>query len=126
MSFSAWKTTGYLFYLLLGIWITVRVLFRKQWLRKISKPVFTVLIAGTVISFWASVSIGNDRRSADTGIIMTDEVHVRASPDEEGTELFSLHEGTKIWIRRQSEDWVEVRIADGKTGWLPRESFTVI
>ena len=44
---------------------------------------------------------------------------VKSAPDDSGTELFVLHEGTKVIIKSTFADsWVEIRIADGHVGWL--------
>jgi tetratricopeptide (TPR) repeat protein len=52
------------------------------------------------------------------GIILSDKVSIVSEPSLTGTEMFILHEGTKIQILRQSGAWLEIKIADGKTGWL--------
>jgi tetratricopeptide (TPR) repeat protein len=52
------------------------------------------------------------------GIILSDKVSIVSEPSLTGTEMFILHEGTKIQILRQSGTWLEIKIADGKTGWL--------
>ena len=52
------------------------------------------------------------------GIILTTTVTVYSEPAENTTELFVIHEGTKVKILRPSGDWLEVRLIDGKTGWL--------
>ena len=52
-------------------------------------------------------------------IVMVGAVSAKSAPDDSGTELFVLHEGTKVTIKSHfSDDWVEIRIADGHVGWL--------
>lgn len=126
LTFSAWKTIAYALYLLLGIWLALRIIFRSRIVRTLSKTVIFILFIGAFLCFWISISMSRDRESADTGIILAADVNIRSSPADEGTALFSLHEGTKVWIKRRSEGWSEIRIADGKTGWLPQESYEVI
>ncbi len=126
MTFTGWKTAAYIFYILLGVWLSIRVLFRNRIIRKLSKPLIFMLFTAAALSFWISISVSRDLESANTGIILAKEVSVRSSPTEEGTALFSLHEGAKVWIKRRSEGWSEIRIADGKTGWLPQNSYEVI
>jgi SH3-like domain-containing protein len=44
---------------------------------------------------------------------------VKSTPAQNGTDLFILHEGTKVTITDSSmKDWKEIRIADGKEGWI--------
>ncbi|MGB3774489.1 MAG: SH3 domain-containing protein [Leeuwenhoekiella sp.] len=35
-------------------------------------------------------------------------------------QAFLLHEGTKVMILSTQEDWSEIRLADGKEGWIPK------
>ena len=51
-------------------------------------------------------------------IVMSSSVSIKSSPDRAATELFVLHEGTKLTIGETIEGWAEVRIADGRKGWI--------
>jgi tetratricopeptide (TPR) repeat protein len=51
-------------------------------------------------------------------IIISPSVTIKSSPDESGTELFQLHEGTKVEIIDQLGDWKEIKLSDGNVGWL--------
>lgn len=55
-------------------------------------------------------------------IVMQPTVTVKSSPSENGTNLFVVHEGLKVKIIDKLGDWLEVRLADGKKGWLITES----
>lgn len=125
-SLSSWRFLGFLFYFGLGIWTSLWILIKIRFLRNIFKPALFILLLGIFLSFLVVISIQENWNSHDTGIVMAEEVQVRASPAEDGTGLFALHEGTKVWIKRQSGEWVEIRIADGKTGWLPEKSMKII
>jgi len=58
-----------------------------------------------------------DERSG--AIVMASAVTVKSTPAQSGTELFILHEGTKVTITDDSmKDWKEIRVADGKEGWV--------
>jgi SH3-like domain-containing protein len=41
-------------------------------------------------------------------------------------DLFVVHEGTKIYILDEVQDWVKIRIQDGSIGWLPMNSMKKI
>ena len=52
-------------------------------------------------------------------VIMAGAVTVKSTPAQNGTELFVLHAGTRVEITDDSmNDWCEVRLPDGKQGWL--------
>jgi len=46
-------------------------------------------------------------------------VSVKSSPDEQGTNVFLLHEGTRVVTVDSVQQWKEVRISDGNKGWVP-------
>ncbi len=54
-------------------------------------------------------------------IVMDSAVSIKSSPDRSATELFVLHEGTKVTIGEAIDGWAEVRIADGRKGWIEEE-----
>ena len=62
-------------------------------------------------------------RSHSGAVIVSTVVSVKSTPSQHGTELFLLHEGTKVDITDDSmKEWKAVRVADGKEGWLSTKS----
>jgi hypothetical protein len=60
-------------------------------------------------------------------IIIHSAVNVKSTPAHNGTDLFILHEGTKVTITDDSmNDWKEIRVADGKEGWLQTKDIEII
>jgi SH3-like domain-containing protein len=54
-------------------------------------------------------------------------VTVKSTPAQNGTDLFILHEGTKVTIIDDTMDgWREVRVPDGKQGWVETSQIEVI
>lgn len=51
---------------------------------------------------------------------------MKSSPDEKGTDVFVLHRGVKVEITDELSDWVKIRLADGKVGWMKKEMMEVI
>lgn len=61
------------------------------------------------------------------GIIMEPAVTVKSTPEESGTDLFVIHEGTHVEIEDDTmRDWAEVSIADGKVGWIQKKVYEKI
>ena len=50
-------------------------------------------------------------------------VTVKSSPDASGTDLFILHEGTKVSIKSKLGDWNEIEMEDGNVGWMPAKTW---
>ena len=90
-------------------------------LRKIGfylMAVTALLFVVTTAFAWSERNMLVERSEA---IIMNSAVSIKSSPDRSATELFVLHEGTKVTIGETIDGWAEVRIADGRKGWIEQE-----
>ncbi len=56
--------------------------------------------------------------NSNGAIVMTPTVTVKGSPSNSSTDLFIIHEGTKVYILEELNDWFEIKLSDGKQGWL--------
>ncbi len=69
----------------------------------------------------------SEQERREGAIVMAPSVTVKSTPNESGTDLFVLHEGTKVFVEDNSmKEWKEVRLADGKKGWLPASAIETI
>jgi tetratricopeptide (TPR) repeat protein len=59
-------------------------------------------------------------------IIFSPQISGKSSPDNSGTDLFVLHEGTKVTTDEKVGDWYEIRLSDGNKGWVPAGSIQII
>ena len=59
-------------------------------------------------------------------IVFVPTVTIKSSPDASGTDLFILHEGTKVFIKSKLGDWSEIEMEDGNVGWIPSKDIEVI
>ena len=59
-------------------------------------------------------------------IISSPLVSGKSSPDTSGTDLFVLHEGTRVSVEDEVGDWLEIRLSDGNKGWVPVNSLNKI
>ncbi|MDZ7372747.1 MAG: tetratricopeptide repeat protein [candidate division KSB1 bacterium] len=125
LSLDQWTVTLLVLYLgTIGLAI-VRVLVRKKAVQQWSGRGAVVLGALTVLVglFWAGALHAHRQLY---GVILDAKVDVRSGPEGTATELFSLHEGTRVQIRKQTGNWCEIRLPDGKVGWVTRSSLEVI
>lgn len=60
--------------------------------------------------------------NSDQAIVFSQKVTVKSSPAESGTDLFVLHEGTKVLIEDNMGEWYRIRLSDGSQGWLRKKS----
>ena len=62
----------------------------------------------------------------NSAVVMQSTVTLKGSPSENSSELYIIHEGTKVHLLDSVEDWKEVRLTDGKKGWLKAETIELI
>lgn len=67
-----------------------------------------------------------DLEDRNTAIVFAPTVTVKSSPNESGTDLFILHEGTKVVIRSTLGEWSEIVLEDGNVGWMPSSKMEII
>jgi len=77
----------------------------------------------TLVFAWSGYSF---TKSTSEGIVFAPTITVKSSPDEKSTDLFVLHEGTKVRLLDNISGWYEIRIANGSVGWLPNSSLEKI
>jgi tetratricopeptide (TPR) repeat protein len=75
-----------------------------------------------VLSIFGMISMRNRTNkllSSGSAVIMQPSVNARSSPDDQSTNMFVLHEGTKVLLLDSVQNWKEIRIPDGNKGWVP-------
>lgn len=72
----------------------------------------------SLMSFSFASSAHNSQVKQRTAIIFVKGVTVKSTPSETGTNLFILHEGTKVKIIDKVENWHKIKIPDGNQGWV--------
>jgi tetratricopeptide (TPR) repeat protein len=59
-------------------------------------------------------------------IIFSPAVSGKSSPDNSGTDLFMIHEGTRVTVEDAVGEWYEIRLSDGNKGWVPANTLEII
>ena len=127
MSEAAWAKLGIVSFILILAGFILYLFGNKLVLRKIG---FIGAIVFVIVCICANLfaDAQKEKLVVRTGaIVMSPTVTVRSTPNESGTELFVLHEGTKIFVEDNAmKGWKEIRLEDGNKGWVPTESIEVI
>lgn len=84
------------------------------------------LLFFTIFTYYTSWSSNNMIRGQQTAIVMSPSAYAKSSPAEKSTNLFLLHEGTRVDVLQQLKGWMQVRIANGTTGWMETGSLELI
>ena len=82
-----------------------------------------VLFVATIFLFAQKIYL---LETEEFGVILTPSVTALAEPKISATEVFVIHEGAKVRIERYADEWLEIKLADGKTGWLQKNTLEII
>ena len=123
---DSWATIGISSFVLF-ICCLVLYFFSKWMYLKKAGFYFGILLFVTVIL--ANIFAFNQKSELENrhaAIVFTPTVTAKSSPDNSGTDLFQLHEGTKVFIRNSLGDWNEIVLEDGNIGWVNKKDIVVI
>lgn len=127
MSVGGWAWLAIAAFVLMLIAVGVYLFVPEMWAQKMG---FVSALLLLIVCVFANVAAYQQLRQIEqrTGaIIMAPSVVVKSTPSDSGTDLFILHEGTRVRVVDDSmRDWCEIRMADGKEGWMQKSKMEVI
>ena len=111
-----------LFVLLYLTFYFLRYASQKRFAFILSLVALFIAIVAVVIAFLQY----NEFKADQPAIIFDSEVSVKSEPNKRSQQIFQLHEGTKVQVLEELNDWNKIKIADGQIGWLPSESIKTL
>jgi tetratricopeptide (TPR) repeat protein len=121
LSVNGWSYLVYIFYLILLLLTTyyffVKTIFQQKFI------LFSGLVVLIIIALLVSLLVVklNRETTEKSGVIVVQSVTVKTSPDVNSTDTFIIHEGLKVRLEDKLDDWIKIRLADGKIGWILNE-----
>lgn len=73
-----------------------------------------------IASFFLAKNKYDNTINSSQAIVTAPSITVTGSPSDKGTKLFILHEGTKVNVSGEEDEWIEISIANGNTGWIKK------
>jgi tetratricopeptide (TPR) repeat protein len=73
-----------------------------------------------LISVSAAISEKNHYESEKPAIVFAEMVLVKSEPQKASNTIFTLHEGTKVFIKETLENWKKIQLTDGTEGWIEK------
>ncbi len=86
--------------------------------------IISLIISG--IAFYGGYKQNYKINGHKEAIVFSPTVTVKSAPKQNGTDLFIIHEGLKVEVIDESNGWKEIRLSDGKIGWLPEDTIVEI
>ncbi len=126
MSFDQW---GYVAVVFMILFVLLYILFYFLKYATQKRIAFITSIIALLISITA-IFFGFAQYRAfkadQPAIIFSSVATVKAEPNERSQNVFQLHEGTKVQVLEELNDWNKIKITDGQTGWTPSENIKLL
>jgi tetratricopeptide (TPR) repeat protein len=87
-------------------------------MKRIGFLMATIFLLVTIAVFLISRQSYSTQVQQKRAVVMSMSAYVKSSPGDNNTDLFVLHEGTRMDILDSYDNWVKIRIANGSIGWL--------
>lgn len=125
-SVDGWAKTLVVLVIALAICTGLFFVAGKTFLKKLFFTVGMVLLFASLAALYSvnrQYYLNHVRQEA---VIMAPRITAKSAPSERGVDLFALHEGTTVLITTELQDWFEVKLPNGNTGWIRKTALEVI
>ena len=127
MSINSWLIIAFVAFVLMLASILVYAFMSNVSIRKAGFYGCLLMLFVTVVANLCALSQHHVIVNRHYAIIMSPSVTVKSSPSDTSTDLFIIHEGAKVEMLDQSmKEWCEVKLEEGKVGWVPVSVFEQI
>jgi len=116
---NGWAITAAILFAIAMCTLLLFVFNRKIILRKLFFNMAVVCLIISLISVIYAFKQSNRIENSSDGIIMAGSVTAKDSPSLTGKDVFVLHEGTKVTMRKEVSGWTEIELPDGNAGFIP-------
>jgi len=118
----AWAASACYFLLVLSIVGLLLLPARGSLLKRL---VFAAAALLTLTASWSAARYF-ESRWRHRAVVLTSAVEILGRPYRQAETLYTVHEGTRVTVAREEEEWVEVRFGEGRHGWCPRGALGMI
>lgn len=118
-SVDTWAKITIFIFILTLIFASIFFLSSTKKLKKFSFWIGIILLLLTIFTFGLSSQKYYYSKKYNEAIVFTPTLTVKSSPNKNSVDLFVIHEGAKVLIIDNVDNWYEIRIANGSVGWMP-------
>ena len=125
-SVNQWLSIGIV---LIYIFLILFILYYFKRDSNSKKKYFTfssILFCISIVFILTGISKFENQKSNIEAIIFEKKIDFRTEPNYRSEIQFNLHEGTKVNIKEELDDWVLVELRNGASGWMESKSIKKI
>ncbi len=75
---------------------------------------------------WYFAGISQQIANEKYGIVFVPKTEIHAEPNLSADNVAQLHEGTKVQILKEEDDWYYIKLPDGKKAWIAKGDIKII
>jgi hypothetical protein len=95
-----------------------------------TKRLSFVISFTSIVIMLVAIVIGHQQQTWENNnkdaVIMAENSYVKVAPNETSGDSFILHEGTEVFIVDQVDDWMRIKLDDGKIGWIHSSDISIV
>ncbi|MFZ5941937.1 MAG: tetratricopeptide repeat protein [Bacteroidota bacterium] len=115
---GTWAVISAVLFVLTLLALTLYIFSRRLTLRKTGFFGALSVFVLFVLALLAGIRQHRRDLKPEEAVIISPSVIVRSTPNNSGNELFILHEGTTVSLQDELSGWQNIRISDGRVGWI--------
>lgn len=123
---QVWSTLAIILFIIILLNVLIYLFSQRLLIKKAGFVTALVGLLLFIISFSSGLAQHRSITQPDVAIILSPSVVVKSSPSDTGTELFILHEGTRVRVNEEVSGWHNIRVIDGREGWIQSIDFESI
>ena len=113
-----WRTIFLSLLFLTAAALCIFFIAKEYRLRRAMFVTAAVLLFFTIISGINTAISAKNVTNNNEAVVIEPMLVVKGSPDAKSVDKFIVHEGTLLTITDRQDDWWQISLADGKSGWI--------
>ncbi len=101
----------------IGYYFSQTVLFKRIFFFGMFVFLFLILI-----SVSSAISEKNHFENEKPAVVFAEMVLVKSEPQRASNTIFTLHEGTKVFVLETLNSWKKIQLTDGTEGWIEKNA----
>lgn len=117
LSPRSWAIIGMTSFILMVVFLAIRKYSNSGFRR--SAPVLAIFaLSLSALSITLGVTHQYYLDNHKMAVVLNANLHVKSAPMAGAADAFIIHEGSEMKVTQQIGDWIEIRLGDGKVGWI--------
>jgi tetratricopeptide (TPR) repeat protein len=126
LSFDQWAYSAVVFMILFVLSYMAFYFFRYETRKRVAFFSSLIFLMFAIISVVFAFMQYTAFTAQQPAIIFAEKASVKSEPNDRSTEAFVLHEGTKVNVLDQLNDYKKIELVDGKTGWITSDDIKLL